>query len=79
MNKIFYYLKKIYVHLRTVYKPKRIKKFGIRIALLDTFIFLMRRNNSYFNHKAIQMKDKIVQRYLYVNYEDVIKRSLKEK
>lgn len=73
MFKLRLYFKKIKMRINNIFLAERIKKYGIRIAILDFFIFLMHRNNSNFQHWLIRQKDLIVQKYLYTEYANIIK------
>lgn len=72
MLQINYYIKKLKNRLSSIFSIKRLKKYGVRIAILDFFIFLNHRNNSGFEHWLIKQKDLIVQKYVYKNYKSII-------
>lgn len=72
MYKVRYYLKKLKTNINKCFSYERIKKYGIKISVLDFLIFLMHRNNSNFEHWLIRHKDLIVQKYIYVNYRNII-------
>ena len=72
MTKIKYYIKKMKERLSHIFSIKRLKKYGMRIAILDCLIFFMHRNNSRLEHYLIRQKDLIVQKYLYKNYKNII-------
>lgn len=73
MGKIKLYITKFYRRVNTIFKITRIKKYGLKIALLDFFIFLMHRNDSDLEHFLIRKKDVLVQKYIYYHYEKLIK------
>lgn len=72
MLKIKYYIKKLNKRLSSIFSVKRLKKYGVRMAIIDFFIFIMHRNNSGFEHYLIRQKDLIVQKYIYKNYDNII-------
>jgi hypothetical protein len=73
MLKINYYAKKVKTRFLSIFSIKRIKKFGVKMAILDFLIFLMHRNNSNIEHWLIRKKDIIVQNYIYNGYSNIIK------
>lgn len=72
MFKIRNYIKRLEVRINKIFSKDRIKKYGIKFAILDFFIFLMHRNNSNLEHWLIRKKDLIVQKYLYTEYANIV-------
>lgn len=69
---MLYYLRKLEGQLKNTFSLKRLKKFGLRIAILDFISFLCHRSASAFQLAVIRSKDRIVQKYLYKNYGEII-------
>ena len=72
VSKLKYYLSKFCDRIKKIFSYKRLKKYGIEMAFLDLCIFFMHRKGNRLEHFLIRKKDKIVQKYLYKNYYDVI-------
>lgn len=69
-----YYWKKLIKRISEIFAWKRLRLYGVRIAILDFIIFLCRRSETSFSHKLIQKKDRFVQKYLYDNYYDIFEK-----
>lgn len=74
MKKILYYFKKLKEKTASIFSIERIKQFGFKIAILDFLIFLCHRSASDFQLMLIREKDKIVQKYIYRNYKDIVEK-----
>lgn len=72
MSKIKYYWSQFNIRIKKIFSGYRLKKYGVRLALLDLLIFLMHRNGSRLEHYLIRKKDLIVQKYLYNNFNSII-------
>ena len=72
MCRVKHYLRKFSKRIRKIFSNDRVKKYGIKLALLDFLIFLMHRKGSKLEHWLIRKKDIIVQEYIYKNYPDII-------
>lgn len=72
LRKLMYYLGKLKTSLLQTFSLKRIRRFGIRIAILDFISFMCHRSSSRFQLAVIRAKDRIVQKYIYQNYADII-------
>lgn len=78
MKKIGYYIGKLKRTLVTNFSRKRIKRFGIKIAVLDLISFLCHRSSSNFQLAVVRAKDRSVQKYIYRNYGNILKKYREE-
>lgn len=78
MRKIRYYFGKLKRALMKIFSIKRIKKFGIQIAFLDFISFMCHRSNSKFQLAIVRAKDRNVQKYIYKNYDNILKKYREE-
>lgn len=74
LKKIKYYLRKVGSRLAEIFSKRRIKRFGFRIAFLDLVIYMCHRSASDFQLMIIRAKDRIVQKYIYKNYEGILEK-----
>lgn len=74
MKKLGYYLEKVKRALATNFSKERISKFGILIAVLNFVSFMCHRSGSDFYLTIVRAKDRHVQKYIYKNYDYILKK-----
>jgi hypothetical protein len=72
LRKIIYYIRKFREKTKKIFAWSKIRRFGIKIVLADFIIFMCHRSHSDFQLAVIRMRDRIVQKYIHNDYEDIL-------
>lgn len=57
-----------------IFKIKRIRKYGLEYTITEFLILLCHRKNTRFEHKVTYHRDVIIDKYLKMNYNEVLKK-----
>lgn len=71
---IIYYLNKLLLHVKENYSIRRLTRFGIRVALCSTIIFLGHRKTYKWVSIVETYRSRLVEAYIYRHYIDVIQK-----